>query len=121
MKEQIHHLESEVDSAKHVEAYHQEGVKLVNCHLKLTPAADRQLIKIQHLLRNEKIKLSKTGVINLLLENLKTECFLEDLSLILGDKLKNKIAQVFLNSDMNDEDLEILKKMEANNKNKKKV
>lgn len=98
------------------DAYRLDESRFINCHLKLSPIADRQLIKVQQLLKKENIKLSKTGVINLLLENLKTECFVDDLSTILGGKLQNKIAHVFLNSDMNNEDLEILKKMERNKK-----
>lgn len=98
------------------DVYKQDETKFVSCHLKLSPVADRQLLKIQQLLRNENIKLSKTGVINILLENLKTEFFLDDISKVIGTRRQNKIAQVFLDSDMNDEDLEILKKMERNKK-----
>ncbi|WP_154943726.1 hypothetical protein [Klebsiella grimontii] len=110
------HNSNAADSKGLVDVYKQDETKFVNCHLKLSPVADRQLVKIQQLLRNENIKLSKTGVINILLENLKTECFLGDISKIIGNRVQNKIAQVFLDSDMNDEDLEILKKMERNKK-----
>lgn len=118
MKEQMHPISNTADTEQRIEPHRKDVGGFVNCHLKLSPIADRQLLKVQHLLRQENIKLSKTGVINLLLENLKTEYFLEDLSKILGDKLQVKIAQVFLNSDMNDEDLEILKKMKNKKENK---
>lgn len=116
MKEQSQHKSDVAITKQHGDVYRQDDTKFISCHLKLSPVADKQLIKIQQLLRNDNIKLSKTGVINLLLENLNAELFLNDLSTILGDRLQNKIAQVFLNSDMNDEDLEILKRMERNKK-----
>lgn len=116
MKEQSQHNSNVAITKQHRDVHRQDDTKFISCHLKLSPVADKQLIKIQQLLRNDNIKLSKTGVINLLLENLNAELFLNDLSTILGDRLQNKIAQVFLNSDMNDEDLEILKRMERNNK-----
>ena len=90
----------------------------VSCHLKLTPEADRRLLKLQYLLRAENLKLSKTGIINHLLENLNVEYLSKDLSDIFGDKVRNDIVQVFLNSEMNDDDLKILKQMERNNKKK---
>lgn len=92
--------------------------KTVSCHLKLTPEADRRLLKLQYLLRAENLKLSKTGIINHLLENLNVEYLSKDLSDIFGDKVRNDIVQVFLNSEMNDDDLKILKQMERNNKKK---
>lgn len=116
MKKQIQHLPRKDDTDQSNEPSSSKSDGVVNCHLKLTPNADRQLVKVQQLLRKENIKLSKTGIINLLLENLKTDFFIDDLSNILGNRLQNKIAQVFLNSDMNDHDLEILKKMERKNK-----
>ena len=99
MKEQMHPISNTADTEQRIEPHRKEVGGFVNCHLKLSPIADRQLLKV-------------------LLENLKTEYFLEDLSKILGDKLQIKIAQVFLNSDMNDEDLEILKKMKSKKENK---
>lgn len=117
MTEQDPHDSKVTDVEQQIDAFRQDETKFVNCHLKLSPVADKQLLKVQQLLRNDNIKLSKTGVINLLLENLNAELFLDDLSTILGNRLQNKIAQVFLNSDMNEDDLEILKKMERN-KNK---
>lgn len=90
--------------------------KTVSCHLKLTPEADRRLLKLQYLLRAENLKLSKTGIINHLLENLNVEYLSKDLSDIFGDKVRNDIVQVFLNSEMNDDDLKILQQMEKNNK-----
>lgn len=116
MKRQIQHNSNAADPKGLVDVYKRDDTKFINCHLKLSPVADRQLLKIQKLLRDQNIKLSKTGVINILLENLKTESFLGDISEVLGNKLQNKIAQVFLDSDMNEDDLEILKKMERNKK-----
>ena len=95
--------------------------KTVSCHLKLTPEADRRLLKLQYLLRAENLKLSKTGIINHLLENLNVEYLSKDLSDIFGDKVRNDIVQVFLNSEMNDDDLKILQQMEKNNKKKPKI
>ena len=92
--------------------------KTVSCHLKLTPEADSRLLKLQYLLRAENLKLSKTRIINHLLENLNVEYLSKDLSDIFGDKVRNDIVQVFLNSEMNDDDLKILKQMERNNKKK---
>ena len=116
MKEQMQHQPSKTDSDRG----RQEAVtdRPVNCHLKLSAKADGKLLKIRHLLRAENIKLSKTCIINLLLENLNVKHFSKDLSDIFGDKIRNDIVQVFLNSEMNDDDLKILKQMERNNKKK---
>lgn len=116
MKEQMQHQPSKTDSDRG----RQEAVtdRPVNCHLKLSAKADGKLLKIQHLLRAENIKLSKTCIINLLLENLNVGHFSKDLSDIFGDKIRNDIVQVFLNSEMNDDDLRILKKMAMENTKK---
>ncbi|HGL3854482.1 TPA: hypothetical protein ACKE3U_003811 [Klebsiella aerogenes] len=95
-----------------------EKRKPISCHLKLSPEADSKLVKIQHLLREENVKLSKTSVINILLENLNVEYFSKDLSTLFGGKIQNKIVQLYLNSEMNDDDLKLLKMMEQNNKKK---
>ncbi|MDW3815824.1 hypothetical protein IDF50_25835 [Klebsiella pneumoniae] len=57
MKEQMQHQLSKTDSDRG----RQEALadKPVNCHLKLSAKADGKLLKIQHLLRAENIKLSK--------------------------------------------------------------
>ncbi|HEE0491990.1 TPA: hypothetical protein R6321_005357, partial [Klebsiella pneumoniae] len=86
------------------------------CHLKLTPEADSRLLKLQYLLQAENLKLSKTSIINHLLENLSVDYLSKDLSDIFGGKIRNDIVQVFLNSEMNDDDLKILQQMEKNNK-----
>lgn len=116
MKEQMHHLPPEVVAERLDEECRTN--KQISCHVKLSPEADSRLVKIQQLLREENIKLSKTGVINLLLENLNVEYFSKDLSVLLGDKVQNEIVRLFLNSEMNDEDLKILKMMEKNRKQK---
>ena len=90
--------------------------KFVNCHLKLTPSADKQLVKIQGLLRKSNARLSKTAIINLLLENISAETIQKELAPIIGNEIQNKIAQVFLNSEMNNEDLKLLNKMKERNK-----
>lgn len=95
--------------------------KTVSCHLKLTPEADSRLLKLQYLLQTENLKLSKTSIINHLLENLSVEYLSKDLSDIFGGKIRNDIVQVFLNSEMNDDDLKILQQMEKNNKKKPKI
>lgn len=95
--------------------------KTVSCHLKLTPEADNRLLKLQYLLQAENLKLSKTSIINHLLENLSVEYLSKDLSDIFGGKIRNDIVQVFLNSEMNDDDLKILQQMEKNNKKKPKT
>lgn len=114
MKEQMNHQSSKVDVERQDQAT--QTKKPVNCHLKLSPEADGKLLKIQRLLRTENIKVSKTGIINLLLENLNVEYFGKDLSVIFGNKFHNDIVQLFLNSEMNEDDLKILKMMKNENK-----
>ncbi|HHT4259143.1 TPA: hypothetical protein ACTYZB_004810 [Klebsiella variicola] len=90
------------------------NVKTISCHLKLTPKADQRLVKIQYLLREENIKISKADAINLLLENVDIDDIHKILSDLLADDINKKIAKVFLNSDLNDRDMEIIKAMGKN-------
>jgi hypothetical protein len=61
-----------------------------------SPEADRRLLKLQYLLRNENLKLSKTGIINHLLENLNVEYLSKDLSDIFGTRSETISFRFFL-------------------------
>lgn len=89
--------------------------KHINCHTKLSPVADNKLISVQTMLKKNKVKIAKSCLINMLIENLNVDELYKMARIHLEDELEQELTQLYKNTEMEEHDMEIIRQMMKNN------